>query len=1113
MASSLARLLPQLSRLATPDRDLLERFHHERDEAAFALLVERHGSMVLNVCQRLLGDRHAAQDACQAVFLVLARRAGTLGARDSVAGWLHGVARRVALNARRRTRPITLAARLPEPRDPHPDPLAELSVRDLLAVVEEELARLPEAYRLALVLCALEGQSQEEAAHRLGCTPGALRGRLERGRARLHARLARRGITLTAALAAMEVTRTGASAALRQATVQAALAFVQHGSTAAISAEVLALARAAMPASKVKALTLLVLGLGLVALGAGALQAPPEEKPPSPPRVQIERPARTDLYGDPLPEGAVARLGTLRFNHGQGLDNVLFSPDGTSILSSGRGHLRRWDIATGKEQAHFSLPNSSFEFSSGIMPDGKTLACLENYAGVVRILDAAEGKELRTIRLPVDHTEGWSVNRKNELSPDGRLWALHSLYAIRVFEVETGRRLYGLPGEFRAVTFAAKQWLVTADNKKQLIEVWDAHSGKPVRQLAHGAPVAVLAVSADGRRLATLEHHTYAIDRLLERDVIQVWDLATGTKLHVLAARPQRWFMRVQLSADGRLLSAASTGENVREVTVWDATTGQRLHELPRTSGPLAFSPDGRHLATGLALWDLQSGRRLREHEFRGVFAKTLFLSPTGQHALTLGYDTLDRWDGNTGRPLDSLDLPPFFSYHPFRIASPDGRYAITFAGNYAKTDILLWDVAARRRLHTLRPPGANQSMTFAFSPYSSMLVSSHYDKETILRLWDVQTGKELRSFTDRKTGWFPQLFFTPDGQTLYVVGRQVVGLDVRAGRELFSWRMAPPQYPRTKKEVMVEKGTGKVVAQEEPSAFRILTISPDGTLAAGILQGGDSNRPLPDRIVLCDARTGKVLRRWSDSGKSMPEIESLAFSPDSRLLATSDGALFHLWEVATGQEVHRFEGHRGDVGALVFSAGGRRLASLGDSTALIWDLALAMRPSSAPPATPWSDLASPDVPRAHAALWQLVETPEAAVALLRQHLKPVTTAHLQQLRRHIADLGSDTYAVRTRAFQQLQKLSLAAESALRQAAAKEAPLELRRRLEQLLDDIHKNPTTGESLRQLRALTVLEQVGTPEARRLLQELAEGAGEGWLTQQARAGLARRKTAAR
>jgi RNA polymerase sigma factor (sigma-70 family) len=243
-------LVPPPKSGGVTDAALLSRFIIQRDETAFTTLVARHGPLVLHVCQRILGDSHDAEDAFQAAFLVLARKADTVRRPEALSAWLHGVARRAALKARsaktrhfRDTEPLVRPA-----ADPRPDPLADLSVRELLVIIDEELERLPERYRLPLILCGLEGRSLEEAARQLGWTRGSVKGRLERGRARLHDRLIRRGLTLSAALAAVEVSRNAASAAvvaqLLIPTIRGAVAFAagQTAAASGVSAQAAALA-------------------------------------------------------------------------------------------------------------------------------------------------------------------------------------------------------------------------------------------------------------------------------------------------------------------------------------------------------------------------------------------------------------------------------------------------------------------------------------------------------------------------------------------------------------------------------------------------------------------------------------------------------------------------------------------------------------------------------------------------------------------------------------------------------------------------------------------------------------------------------------------------------
>jgi RNA polymerase sigma factor (sigma-70 family) len=206
---------------STPDRTLLERFVADRDEAAFEALVRRHGPMVLGVCRRVLRHPQDTEDAFQAAFLVLARRAAAVRKSDSLGSWLHGVAYRVAANlrrdlARRHARETVVA----DP--PESAAAAEVSWQDVRLALDEELARLPERFQAPLVLCYLEGKTRDEAARELGWSVGTLRGRLERGRDLLRSRLTRRGLALSAALLGAALSH-DASAALPDTVIAAAV--------------------------------------------------------------------------------------------------------------------------------------------------------------------------------------------------------------------------------------------------------------------------------------------------------------------------------------------------------------------------------------------------------------------------------------------------------------------------------------------------------------------------------------------------------------------------------------------------------------------------------------------------------------------------------------------------------------------------------------------------------------------------------------------------------------------------------------------------------------------------------------------------------------------------
>jgi RNA polymerase sigma factor (sigma-70 family) len=260
------------------DAQLLERFAVERDEAAFELLVWRHSKMVLGTCRRVLRDAHEAEDAFQACFLVLARRAGSIGRRESVAGWLHKVALRLALaarsgRARREAREQTLAGRAPGSGPP--DPASEAEQREARLLIDDEVGRLPDKFRVPFVLCCLEGRSNAEAARELGCPLGTVDSRLARARARLCERLSRRGVALSAGLFTALLAEASAPGTLVASTAKAAALVSAPQALAAglISTNVAALTEGVLRAmwmTKLKAVSGVVLAVALAGAGAGA---------------------------------------------------------------------------------------------------------------------------------------------------------------------------------------------------------------------------------------------------------------------------------------------------------------------------------------------------------------------------------------------------------------------------------------------------------------------------------------------------------------------------------------------------------------------------------------------------------------------------------------------------------------------------------------------------------------------------------------------------------------------------------------------------------------------------------------------------------------------------
>jgi RNA polymerase sigma factor (sigma-70 family) len=317
-----------------PDVDLLQRFHAQQHQAAFRTLLRRHGPMVLDVCRALLGNEADAEDAFQATFLVLAQKAGSIRKGASLGSWLYGAARRIAL----KTRAQAAVRHQHERHAPQRQALEsdDLSWREVRQVLHQELSSLPERYREPLVICDLEGATQQCAAARLGLAERTLRERLERGREYLRRRLVRRGLGPAAVLAVAASPAAAVSAAvpavLVDSTVKAATSVAAGGAaTSVVSAKVVALeALTTMFLTNLKATTafviagLLVSGLLVATLSRSSqsalAQQPVREKKDKP--ADKGAPAKTP---DRLKERATCK------GHGTGVYAVAFPPMTNSL--------------------------------------------------------------------------------------------------------------------------------------------------------------------------------------------------------------------------------------------------------------------------------------------------------------------------------------------------------------------------------------------------------------------------------------------------------------------------------------------------------------------------------------------------------------------------------------------------------------------------------------------------------------------------------------------------------------------------------------------------------------------------------------------------------------
>ncbi len=389
---------------------LIDRFVRRRDESAFEAIVARHGPMVLGVCRRALPDPNDADDAFQATFLVLVKKAGTLRDRALLGSWLHGVAHRVAARSRSK------AARRRAVEGAEAGPAVEAEARperpgvdaDLMAIVDAEIARLPERDRAAIVLCDLEGFPGEEAARRLGVRAVTLRSRLLRARRRLKDRLVRRGVAGSVALG-LALPTASPPPALAAATIRAAIGFATNPATAGpgiVPASVLALTQGVlgtMTLTKIKTLAATMLSLGLVVAVAGVRG----QDPTPPPENQGDRLREVERKLDRLLE-AVARPGRTEpadpFRKMATPEEAPRAEVRKTVLDpTVRQSDRKTPVASSRPPVDLpALPSTTLESSRETTTDGDRLTRLEQKFAelerrIARLEDAARTTTMKTV--------------------------------------------------------------------------------------------------------------------------------------------------------------------------------------------------------------------------------------------------------------------------------------------------------------------------------------------------------------------------------------------------------------------------------------------------------------------------------------------------------------------------------------------------------------------------------------------------------------------------------------------------------------------------------------------------------------------------------------------
>jgi WD40 repeat protein len=744
----------------------------------------------------------------------------------------------------------------------------------------------------------------------------------------------------------------------------------------------------------------------------------------------------------------------------------------------------------------------------------------------VLIWDLATGRCVSRILAPHAHREALA------LSPDGKILYVADYAGVAVYDVASekpsGKR-FGNKLHVMGITGIALskdgRMLVSGntDPEQSALRIWDTTTGKelPAPSFIPSQNGFVLSLSEDGKRLAASDGGK-----------IRVWELPSGKETVTLMAHPENVHY-LGFSHRGALL--ASTGDD-KTIRLWSATDGKRIHELKGQFGlvsSLTFSPDDALFATcgtedPIELYDTATGTSIRQIDDSAAHCTTVRYSPDGNTLIGGGYTgTIGLWNARTGKRLD--DLPGHHGPVMGLLSSPDGR-TLASIGRF-EYEIRLWDVRSRRELHRLAdrvcptaiaysqdgtilasagerkivfwdPIGGREVRRFEatdeqFKAYS--LALSPDGKKVItggihsVVLWNVDTGV-VRSLVDLKDQLLSEMVirYSPDGK-LFIAGP--IGTEIRTW-DTSSYEQQPPF------DAMSGIIEGPRTGKRPPFCARGVIFSPDSSL---LVAGGPQGT-----IRLWDSGSRKELAGFVPTRST---ILSMAISPDGSVIASGDEeGIVRLWEARSGAEIRSFRGHEGDVNALTFVSAGSILASGGrDTTILLWRVF--PEPEAGKQVNSnhvWTDLAAKDGPTAYRAMEECVHSGNQGVEYLKDMVHSVPSAVLRKL---IERLDDEQLTLREEAMAELSRVGGEAqallESSLSTVAVGERKERVRLLLASLTPPLIKSPGR---LRILRAITILEWIGTPEAERALQEIAierSGTFEGTSAERARGRLLHRK----
>jgi len=1103
-------ILDQLAPQPGPatDADALARFARERDEAAFAFLVRRFGPLVMGVCQRVLGNRPEVDDAFQATFWVLARRASSIRQPKTLPAWLHAVALRTARRALRRVSSVANLVAEPQAAD---DPFADASWREVRQRLDEEVRRLPSRLRVPILLCYFEELTRDEAAGRLGWSLSTLKRRLESARERLKVRVIRRGIG-PGVLGAVTLLSDRLTARVPATLETTAIVLAFQAPSAAVRA-----LAATWPGLKVwlaAAVAIAGLGWGIVTIAGWSTSPDPKDPPSKEPRTEkakdsagkdppAER-SKEAAVAETLPPGAVARIGTTRYRASQAFWFGSFSKDG-QWLASGTNGVEVWDLQTGIARQIMPVRHNTVPRPT-LSPDGSLVAVLDGRNGV-HLFDQRTGKELITL----GETEKFN---DCQFSPDGkRVIALRyrdtaiakgfDLRGKELFSREPGGDRVG-EWDGRLVFYAIETGAGVAGKPGPItLRVVEVETGKEVRKFETTANDYYVEPEETGLRTgirdSTLSRNRIAVAPDLSSVAYLRADLALGIVSLTPGSKPRA----VELPAD------------FRAARMWFGPSGKDLFASNWGGGIARCDPaTGKLVATysghgnGVGQWHVdQAGKVMTTTGQDGIIArwdlttnKQIPLATGGFHSGVRVAITPDGRVivGDRGGRMEVcsadgqlLHAPPQsadeIGWSTFAVSSDGRTLAITGPGN----SIVWWDLVAAKEVARTKFPGPVPDQVFksihdmAFTPDGRRLVCSHQNAK--LLVVDTETKKELWSIgppTDKDYDAAVGLAVSADGR--------YVARGLRRGVRTGDWGYALQ---------VIDTATGRPV--------KIIDVS-ETREKYGLPDLKDVRYTSDGRFLVLVSLNGRVQVRFADTLDEFSAWTTgsqygltLGVSSDGRTVLTGDDSgTTKLWELLTGKLVATVTGHRGYVYSVAASPDGRRLVTGGlDRVAYVWNL----KPAAPATANAIERLTSDDAATAWQAIWAFAADPDGPKKL-RERFKPIQDPKPDVIQGWIADVDDAMFVRREAASKALIDAGVFVEPAVRKALAAKPTAEARERLEKVLKALSRKPTR-EDLLHSRAVQAMELANTESARKVLKEWASGVAGAWLTTDAKLALDR------